>query len=95
MHIHRQVVVSKIFPAGFGWQGSSIVADGMGFQPDQLGFFTITGVGDFVGVFTGHTLYYGLKKATVDPEIDMGEQIGASVWLASAAFCSGFAWQPT
>mmetsp|Transcript_28542 Transcript_28542/g.76839 ORF Transcript_28542/g.76839 Transcript_28542/m.76839 type:complete len:284 (+) Transcript_28542:53-904(+) len=89
-----EVTVSKIFPAGFGWQGSSIVADGMGFQPDQLGFFTITGGGDFVGVFTGHTLYYGIKKATVDPSIDMGEQIGSGVWLASAAFCSGFAWQP-
>jgi hypothetical protein len=40
------VVVSKIFPAGFGWQASSAVAEGMGFESDQGGFFLITGAGD-------------------------------------------------
>jgi len=89
-----EVTISKIFPAGFGWQSSSVVADGMKYGAEDLEFFAITGAGDFVGVLTGHTMYYAIKKATVDPEIDMGDTVGTGLWLASAAFCSGFVWQP-
>lgn len=90
-----EVAVSKLFPAGFGWQGASVVADGMNFGATDLEFFAITGGGDFVGVLLGHSTYYTLKKVSgVDPEIDLGEVVGTGTWLASAAFCSGFAWQP-
>lgn len=89
-----EVTVSKLFPAGFGWQGASVIADGMKYEATELPFFAITGAGDFAGVLIGHTTFYGLKKALVDPSIDMGETVGSGVWLASAAFCSGFAWQP-
>ena len=27
-----EVTISKIFPAGFGWQGASVIADNMGYQ---------------------------------------------------------------
>lgn len=89
-----EVVVSKIFPAGFGWQASSAVAEGMGFESDQGGFFLITGAGDFAGVLTGHCVFYAIKKACFDPSICMSATFQLGTWLASAAFMSGLAWQP-
>jgi len=45
-----EVTVSKIFPAGFGWQTSSIIAENnFGFAADTLNFALTTGVGDGVG----------------------------------------------
>ena len=38
-----EVMVSKIFPAGFGWQTSSIIADDLGYKATELPFFAITG----------------------------------------------------
>ncbi len=81
--------------AGFGWQSASIVADGAGFEADTLNFALTTGAGDFVGVFTGHSLFYAAKKAlTGDDSINMTETVQTGFLLASAAFCSGTAWQP-
>lgn len=54
--VSAEVVVSKIFPAGFGWQGSSCIAD-QAFQlkdTDTM-FFVTTGIGDMVGVTLGAT----------------------------------------
>lgn len=92
-YITAEVTVSKLFPAGFGWQYSSTIADGMGYQADQLEFFAITGGGDFVGVLGGHTAFYTIKNAVVGGG-SMKSIVGDGLWLASAAFCSGFAWQP-
>ena len=89
-----QVTVSKIFPAGAGWQAASIVADAAGHQADSLAFAAYTGVGDGIAVMAGHTGYYAAKKAIVDPNINVGEQAGLGVWLGSAAVCSGALWQP-
>ena len=85
-----EVIVSKIFPAGFGWQAASVVAGQQGYEADHLGFFLMTGVGDFVGVFAGHLIYTTLKAFVGGKPDPVG-----SLWLASAAFCSGTAWQPT
>ena len=90
----EQVTVSKIFPAGAGWQAASIVADAAGHQADSLAFAAYTGVGDGIAVAAGHTGYYAAKKAIVDPNINIGEQAGLGVWLGSAAVCSGALWQP-
>ena len=46
----EQVTVSKIFPAGAGWQAASIVADAAGHQADSLAFAAYTGVGDGIAV---------------------------------------------
>merc|ERR1719421_435661 len=54
-----EVVVSKLFPAGFGWQGASVIADGLKYEATEVPFFVITGMGDFAGVLVGHTAYYG------------------------------------
>lgn len=88
-----EVILSKIFPAGFGWQTASCISEGMGHQATDLSFFFMTGAGDFAGVLAGHSLYY-LAKSAVDPTVKMGEQVQVGTWLASAAFMSGFCWQP-
>ena len=52
--VTAEVVISKIFPAGFGWQGSSCVAEqAFGLQSTDAMFFFVTGVGDGLGVVTG------------------------------------------
>lgn len=93
--VTAEVAVSKIFPAGFGWQTSSIVAENtFGFAPDTMNFALTTGVGDALGVLGGHCLYYGLKKIVVDKSISMKAEFQTGFLLGSAAFCSGTAWQP-
>jgi len=85
-----EVIISKIFPAGFGWQGASVVAGQQGYEADQLGFFLMTGAGDFAGVFAGHLAFTTLKAVVSGKPDPVG-----GLWLATAAFCSGTAWQPT
>lgn len=91
-----EATVSKIFPAGFGWQTSSIIAENsLGYSPDTMSFALTTGFGDAVGVLLGHVGYYGLKKSILAADsIDMTEEFQKGVLLGSAAFCSGTAWQP-
>ena len=67
----------------------------MGMQATNMDFALVTGLGDFVGVLGGHTLFYFGKKALYDSSINMKEQIQTGWFLATAAFCSGTAWQPT
>ena len=94
--ITAEVTVSKIFPAGFGWQGASVIADSnFGFAADSAQFAFTTGLGDGTGVFLGHTTFYALKKAiTGDDSIKMGEQMQTGFMLGTAAFHAGTAWQP-
>mmetsp|Transcript_23622 Transcript_23622/g.65551 ORF Transcript_23622/g.65551 Transcript_23622/m.65551 type:complete len:307 (-) Transcript_23622:1683-2603(-) len=94
--VTTEVTISKIFPAGFGWQTSSIMAEKIfGFAPDTLNFALTTGIGDALGVLGGHCLYYSAKKAlTRDISINLNSEFQTGVLLASAAFCSGTAWQP-
>jgi hypothetical protein len=91
-----EVIVSKIFPAGFGWQSSSIVASQyLGYEVDSAAFAFTTGLGDAVGVFLGHCGFYAAKKAiTGNTKILMKREVDTAVLLASAAFCSGTLWQP-
>lgn len=93
--VTAEVTVSKIFPAGFGWQTSSIIAENhLGYAPDSAAFALTTGLGDAVGVLVGHTAFYAAKKAAVDSSIDMEREAHVGLLLGSAAFCSGTAWQP-
>mmetsp|Transcript_4383 Transcript_4383/g.5371 ORF Transcript_4383/g.5371 Transcript_4383/m.5371 type:complete len:289 (-) Transcript_4383:139-1005(-) len=94
--ITGEVIVSKIFPAGFGWQSSSILAENyLGYAPDTTAFALTTGLGDAVGVLVGHCGYYAIKKAvTGNDKILMKREFDTGVLLASAAFCSGSLWQP-
>jgi hypothetical protein len=93
--VMAEVTISKIFPAGFGWQTASVFASSeMGYSTDSLNFAVTTGVGDALGVFLGHALYYSAKKQLVDNTINMKKEINTGILLGSAAFCSGTAWQP-
>merc|ERR1712151_1108338 len=94
--ITSEVIVSKIFPAGFGWQSSSIVAEQyLSFAPDTVSFALTTGAGDAIGVFLGHCRFYAIKKAvTGNPKILMRREADTGILLGSAAFCSGTVWQP-
>jgi hypothetical protein len=94
--VTAEVTVSKIFPAGFGWQSSSIIAEShFGYASDSMNFALTTGVGDGVGVLIGHYAYYTAKKAiTGSDTIDLTREFHAGILLGSAAFCSGTAWQP-
>jgi len=103
--VTAEVTLSKIFPAGFAWQSSSIVADEfLGYTPDSMAFALTTGVGDALGVFAGHCAYFFVKKQVVadsasdgsdgKPSIDMEQEVQTGVLLGSAAFFSGTAWQP-
>ncbi|MDP2435964.1 MAG: EF-hand domain-containing protein [archaeon] len=91
-----EVALSKIFPAGFGWQLGASVAALLGAHSTELGFFLMTGVGDSLGVFCGHVLYMTAKKLTSnDPSIDIrGQEVPTALLLATAAMCSGSIWQP-
>lgn len=94
--ITAEVTISKIFPAGFGWQSSSIVAEEyLGYAPDTVAFALTTGLGDGIGVMAGHCAYFAAKKSiTGDESINMERETQTGLLLASAAFCSGTAWQP-
>jgi|EP00979_Chaetoceros_neogracilis_P018422 hypothetical protein len=91
-----EVLVSKIFPAGLGWQSSSIVAEEfLNFAPESVSFALTTGAGDALGVFFGHCAYYSIKKSITDnPQILMKRERDTGILLGSAAFCSGSVWQP-
>eukprot|EP00581_Thalassiosira_minuscula_P014940 CAMPEP_0183728896 /NCGR_PEP_ID=MMETSP0737-20130205/29195_1 /TAXON_ID=385413 /ORGANISM="Thalassiosira miniscula, Strain CCMP1093" /LENGTH=300 /DNA_ID=CAMNT_0025960961 /DNA_START=409 /DNA_END=1311 /DNA_ORIENTATION=- len=94
--ITAEVTISKIFPAGFGWQSSSIVAEEyLGYAPDSVAFALTTGLGDAIGVMVGHCAYFAAKKSiTGDEGINMERETQTGLLLASAAFCSGTVWQP-
>jgi len=93
--VTAEVTISKIFPAGFGWQSASVVADGLGYEADTLNFALTTGFGDALGVLGGHMLYYTGKKAvTGKSDIDLTQELHTGILLGSAAFCSGSVWQP-
>jgi hypothetical protein len=94
--VTAEVTVSKIFPAGFGWQTSSVIAEThLGYATDSLQFALTTGLGDAVGVLVGHTTYFAAKSlALSDASINMKREFQTGVLLGSAAFCSGSAWQP-
>lgn len=85
--------MSKLFPAGFGWQYSSCLAGAAGLGDTDLSFFVTTGVGDMVAVTAGHTGYYAVKSM-FDKSLKFSEFATGGIWLGSAAFCSGGGWQP-
>ena len=94
--VTAEVTVSKIFPAGFGWQSASLVAENqLGFAADTMNFALTTGTGDGLGVLAGHVAYYSAKKSALnDDSINLTKELHTGILLGSAAFCSGTVWQP-
>ena len=90
-----EVLVSKIFPAGFCWQGASVVAEQLDFATDSAAFALTTGTGDAFGVMAGHFLFYSLAKSTYLPQTNLKKEAQTALLLGTAAFGSGALWQPT
>lgn len=86
--ITAEVAVSKIFPGAFLWQYGSVVAGDLGFASNSAGFALATGLGDFTGVFLGHSLYYAIKSMFAK-NISIGQEVQTGFFLGSAAFFSG------
>jgi len=91
-----EIMVSKLFPAGFGWQAASCIADSsFGLADTSAGFALMTGLGDMTGVICGHMLYKTVQSGVAkDMNIDLGGEFKTAVWLGTAAFCAGSSWQP-
>ena len=92
--VMAEVAVSKVFPAGFAWQGASLLADNLGMSADSLSFALATGIGNGLGLLTGHTLFMVIKAehalaVTGEDSIDIGSEVQTGMLLGSAAFCSG------
>jgi len=94
MILTAEISVSKIFPGGFCWQAGSVVAGSLGYQATDLPLWLMTGIGDFLGVTIGHLVYMAIKKSIKTSKKTMFDEVGVGLWLGSAAFFSGTAWQP-
>lgn len=91
--VTAEVCLSKIFPAGFGWQAGGVVAGHMGFGSTDVELFLIAGAGDAIGVGIGHFAYYAIKNA-MGYKQDLTVTAHTSVLLSTACMFSGTAWQP-
>lgn len=76
-------MVSKIFMAGFGWQGGALVAGMMGLAPVDPSMWLCAGVGDAMGVGLGHYGFYKIKNAFTK-NIDMVKETHSAVLLSTA-----------
>jgi len=83
------VVLSKLFPAGFCWQLASSVC---GYDPKSPKFALATGAGEALGVFSGHILYTYLKSK--GDAFNSDEATQTALLLATGTICSGTSWQP-
>lgn len=94
-YLTAETIISKIFPAGFGWQIMSMITP---YSPDTIYFALQTGGGDALGVFLGHVIYHIIKKRNrmirSSNMMDMNKEIQIGAYLGMAAFGSGTAWQP-
>ena len=90
-----EAIVSKLFPAGCGWQTASIIADNAGYLPTTLPFFLSAGLGEGLAVGLGHLTYYSLKDRVKGLKSDVSLQRGSALQLGTAAAMSGTIWQPS
>lgn len=82
-----EIIASKIFPAGFGWQASSVLISN--FTTDHSFLFAVsTGFGEGLCVTAGHQLWCKIRNKDIDKEKHI------SYLLGSSAFMSGTSWQP-
>lgn len=87
-----EVVVAKLFLAGFMWQSCATLS---GASSDTFWYALVAGVGEATGVFFGNLFYDVFKKTFIDDSVDAVASLHTSVLLATATVCSGTAWQPT
>ena len=83
-----EVAISKIFPAGFGWQGGALAAGMLGYGATDVPMFLMAGLGDAIGVGLGHYAYMCAKDA-LGYKQDLTAQAHTSVLLSTACVFSG------
>ncbi|KAL7448229.1 hypothetical protein ACHAWC_000456 [Mediolabrus comicus] len=79
------VIISKLFPAGFCWQLASMLTKS---DASSAKFAFTTGAGEAAGVLGGHVLY-SLIKGGYDKSV-----LESALLLATGTLCSGSSWQP-
>jgi len=101
-----EITVSKLIPAGAGWQAMGTFASSLDLASSSASFALLTGIGDGLGVGLGHMLYKTCQRAIVrssnkkrSPQEQLQEpslpvELQTAIYLGSAAFCSGAVWQP-
>lgn len=89
-----EITLSKIFPAGMGWQTFSILSNKLEYSNFDTQFYLLTGLGDSLAVMSGHYLYFLTKKKIFDNNICMKKESHNSILYGTAAFMSGTSWQP-
>jgi len=101
-----EITVSKLLPAGVGWQAMGTLASSLGVSSSSASFALLTGIGDGFGVALGHMIYKTCQRAIVrstnkkrSPQEQLEEpslsaELQTGIYLGSAAFCSGTVWQP-
>jgi len=101
-----EITVSKLLPAGVGWQAMGTFASSLDLASSSASFALLTGIGDGLGVGLGHMLYKTCQRAIVrssnkkrSPQEQLKEpslpvELQTAIYLGSAAFCSGAVWQP-
>lgn len=82
-----EVVISKLFPAGFGWQFAGSISK---LDSGTLSFAITTGVAEAMAVFTGHVIYSLYKSKGKDIQ----EILQTGLLLSTGTICSGTSWQP-
>ncbi|EJK44278.1 hypothetical protein THAOC_37195 [Thalassiosira oceanica] len=85
------VILSKLFPAGFAWQLASSITKA---DPSSASFALTTGLGEATGVLGGHILYSIIQGAMTKTSVDMDSTIQTAALLATGTICSGCSWQP-
>jgi len=101
-----EITVSKLLPAGVGWQAMGTLASGLGVSSSSASFALLTGIGDGFGVGFGHMVYKSCQRAYIRAtnkrrspqeqlkEPSLSSELETGIYLGSAAFCSGTIWQP-
>jgi hypothetical protein len=90
-----EVSLSKLLPGGFGWQAGSALAAATGLAATDPFFWLATGLGDALGVMSGHMAWMTGKKAvTKCSEINLEKEGHTAALLGTAVVFSGTAWQP-
>jgi len=90
--VTMEVVISKLFPAGFFWQSAGSLC---GLSSETLGFALCTGLGEASGVFFGHVLYQLYKAGgSFKSKDNSAEVFQTAAFLATGTICSGTSWQP-
>ena len=82
-----EVVISKLFPAGFGWQFAATVSK---LDPNTTKFAITTGIAEATAVFTGHVIY-SLYKSKGQGAVEI---LQTGLLLSTGTICSGTSWQP-